>query len=212
MLKCVIAAIGALWTVAVSAKEMDFRIAEDGSTVPQSWIVADGEITRDTPDHFRKFVQKEGIDSAKIEVYLNSPGGNLIGGLKLGETIREFGFNTRVARSVPNIGQFEMDAPGECYSACAFTFLGGKSRIAPDRSVGVHQHYTDEALSDPDAKRYTASDLSFEQIIAGVLADYVVRMGVDARFLTLASLTRPKDIYRFTSVLLPPNDRTGSRG
>src|SRR5215211_6045647 len=65
MFRSVIAAIAALWTVAVSAKEMDFRIADDGSTVPQSWIAADGEITRDTPDHFRKFVQKKGIDSTK---------------------------------------------------------------------------------------------------------------------------------------------------
>jgi hypothetical protein len=31
--------------------------------------------------------------------------------------------------------------------------------------------------------------ISAEQIIAGILADYIVRMGVDARFLTRASGT-----------------------
>jgi hypothetical protein len=102
-----------------------------------------------------------------------------------------------------NIGsgsfKFETDGARNCYSACSFAFLGGKWRIAADQSIGVHQHYTDEALNNAQAKAFTAVDISAEQIIAGILADYIVRMGVDARFLTRASMAGPTEIYKFSS-------------
>jgi hypothetical protein len=41
--------------------------------------------------------------------------------------------------------------------------------------------------------------ISAEQIIAGILADYIVRMAVDARFLTRASMGGPTEIYKFSS-------------
>jgi hypothetical protein len=36
-------------------------------------------------------------------------------------------------------------------------------------------------------------------MLSGLLADYVSRMGVDARFIVLASMTKPNEIYAFTS-------------
>jgi len=182
---------------------MAFRLASDGGTAGNEWIVADGEIVASTPADFLGFLKARNVTpGARYEVYLNSPGGSLIGGIRLGEAIRHFGFGTRVAASVPlNFGsgryQFETDGPGECYSACAFTFLGGKWRIAQDRSLGVHQHYMDAAIKDPLAKNFSASDLSVQQALSGLLADYVVRMGVDARFLTRASSALPSEIYLF---------------
>jgi hypothetical protein len=136
------------------------------------WIVADGEITAETPREFRRFLLSGKIQGgAKLEVYLNSPGGNLIGAIQFGEAIREFGFEARVARSVPDGNasrdgeQPETDAPGHCYSACAFVFLGGKWRIAGDRSLGVHQSYFKEALAEPNAPKFTARDFSAQQLI-----------------------------------------------
>jgi hypothetical protein len=183
---------------------MAFKLASDGGTAGNEWIVADGEIARDTAQQFRQFLTDRGIPrGARYEVYLNSLGGNLLAGLQFGEVIREHGFGTRVARSVPlNVGQpgrFETDAPGVCYSACSFAFIGGKWRIAPDRSIGVHQHYVADALADPRAKRFSAEEFSAQQIVNGLLADFVVRMGVDARFLSLASVTGPTEIYRFSA-------------
>jgi len=54
-------------------------------------------------------------------------------------------------------------------------------------------------LSEPSAKRFTSGDISAQQVIAGVLADYVVRMGVDARLLTKAAMTEPRSMYLFTT-------------
>jgi hypothetical protein len=184
---------------------MTFRLASHGGTSGEEWIAADGTITAETGKAFRQFVASEKIQrGARYEVYLNSPGGNLLGGIILGEAIREFGLGTRVARSVKMNSQpggypLEIDAPGRCYSACSFAFLGGKWRIAPDRTIGVHQYYKAEALTDSRGKEFTAHDLSEQQIVAGVLADYVVRMGVDARFLTRASMTTPTEMYLVTS-------------
>jgi len=44
-----------------------------------------------------------------------------------------------------------------------------------------------------------SGDISAQQIIAGMLADYVVRMGVDARLLTQAAMTEPRSMYLFTT-------------
>src|SRR3546814_9028218 len=107
-----------------------------------------------TPDRFRRFLTAADIPrGARYEVYLHSPGGNLMAGIELGTIIRDYGFGTRVARSVPFSYstpefRFEGEEDGHCFSACAFAFLGGRWRIASDRSLGVHQHYTKNALVD----------------------------------------------------------------
>ena len=200
-----------IWTVLFGISDVSiaspivFRFASDGGTAGNQWIVADGEITAATPDEFATFLKAKDVKiGARYEVYLNSPGGSLLAGIKLGEIIRRYGLGTRVASTVPlNIGsgsfKFETDGAGNCYSACSFAFLGGKWRIAADQSIGVHQHYIDEALNNAQAKAFTAVDISAEQIIAGILADYIVRMGVDARFLTRASMVGPTEIYKFSS-------------
>lgn len=42
---------------------------------------------------------------------------------------------------------------------------------------------------------FSAIDVSDEQLISGLVLEYTVRMGVDARLITLASQTRPTDIH-----------------
>jgi hypothetical protein len=184
--------------------DMSFRLAEpltaDGAT--PGWIVADGDVTVDTAKALRNFVAtNRGRLDSRPTVLLNSPGGSLFGGIALGEAIRDLGLGTRIGRSIPDQRhrRFENEATGACLSACAFAFLGGKWRTAADRTLGVHQHYTSEMLSEPSAKQFTSGDISAQQIIAGVLADYVVRMGVDARLLTKAAMTEPRSMYLFTT-------------
>jgi len=169
------------------------------------WIVADGEITADTPHQFRRFLSAERVQrGARLEVYFNSPGGNLIGAIQLGEIIRDFGLGTRVARTVPwhraGHGELsEQESKGGCYSACAFAFLGGKWRIANGGSLGVHQHYFKEALAEPNTPKFTARDFSAEQLLQGLVLEFVVKMGIDPKFVTLAARTGPTDLYVFTA-------------
>jgi hypothetical protein len=186
--------------------DMAFRLAEppsaDGAT--PGWIAADGEITADTAKALRGFIAaNKGRLYSRSVVLLNSPGGSLFGGIALGEAIRDLGLGTRIGRSVPEqrhrYRYAENEAAGACLSACAFAFLGGKWRTAADRTLGVHQHYTSEMLSDPTAIQFTSGDISAQQIVAGILADYVVRMGVAARLLTKAAMTEPRSMYLFTT-------------
>jgi hypothetical protein len=214
--KALIPVLGLLAVLADSATAQTFRAGAMAfrraafSTADRGnieWLVADGEITADTPKEFRRFIATDGgvSQGARLEIYLNSPGGNLIGALQLGEEIREFGFGTRVARTVPAGqpslygGESETDGPGHCYSACAFAFLGGKWRIANGGSLGVHQTYFKEAITEPNAPKFTARDFSAEQLIEGLVIEYVLKMGVDPRFLTYAASTVPTDIYVFTA-------------
>ena len=184
------------------AAPMTFRLASDGTSSGEPWIVANGSITAETAEALRAFVAASRISPGRrIEVVLDSAGGNLMGGIKLGETIRELGLGTRVARSlsVTQAGGAERLAPGECYSACAFAFIGGKWRNAGNESLGVHQHYKADALRAPDERQFSGSDLSASLVMSGVLTDFVARMGVDSRILALAAVTRPDGIYRFTT-------------
>jgi hypothetical protein len=74
--------------------------------------VADWEITAATPDEFATFLKAKDVKiGARYEVYLNSPGGSLLAGIKLGEIIRKYGLGTRVASTdvVTNKG-----GGGEC--------------------------------------------------------------------------------------------------
>jgi ATP-dependent protease ClpP protease subunit len=90
------------WGQVFQQGSMKFRLAflDTADRGNIDWIVADGEITNETPNEFRQFLSFNKIKhGTKIEVYFNSLGGNIIGGLKLGEIIREFALGTRVARS-----------------------------------------------------------------------------------------------------------------
>ena len=108
-----------------------------------------------------------------------------------------------IARSVldgsTSFGKYpETEASGHCYSACAFVFLAGKWRIAEGRSLGVHQAYLKEALTEPNTPKFTAQDFSAQQVIEGLTLEYVVRMGVDPKFLTYVARTAPAELYVFT--------------
>ena len=70
-------------------------------------------------------------DSYPLEVYLNSGGGYLEDGFKLGEIFRKFGVRTKIPKG------------GVCYSSCATAFLGGIKRYMDKGSqIGFHAPYT----------------------------------------------------------------------
>jgi hypothetical protein len=50
-----------LWCHDAVAAPMAFRLGSDGGTAGNEWIVADGDITPDTPQQFRQFLTGKGI-------------------------------------------------------------------------------------------------------------------------------------------------------
>jgi hypothetical protein len=161
--------------------------------------LAVGVITEATPGAFAEFV-KSNPPSSPIE--LISPGGNLLAALKLGEMIRNGGYDTSLADF--------------CISACAYAILGGVRRYTvlkesgPDwdydnmnvgatgTKLGIHQFYQTDALSEPQKKAFSALDMSEQQALMGILLEYTLKMGIDTRLVSFASSIPPGSVRWLT--------------
>lgn len=156
------------------AIEIDRLATSQGVVLSLSGAFVDGDASRVLAALSREPV---------VEVQLSSPGGNMVAGLDVGMTLRASQVATRVA------------AGRECASACFFAFLGGIVRTV-DRSarLGVHMHsaagsdaYVGRLRQILGERRLSVDDrirlivLLNEQLAArtaGMIATYVVRMGV----------------------------------
>ena len=152
------------------------------------YILAQGTIQSTTPAAFASFARKIPYKPA---VYFDSPGGDLAGGLRLGEVIRRLGLDTHIGgpyEKVERLGQpyaTVVQTP-ICFSACAYAFLGGVVREVQDGGkLGVHQFRG----SRSDAGESSA------QVTTAVLGAYIKHMGIDHRLLDLASVTEPGKIH-----------------
>ncbi|SMC96682.1 hypothetical protein [Primorskyibacter flagellatus] len=114
-------------------------------------------------------------------IALHSPGGSVDDALQIGRAIREAGLDTTMAgRTV-------------CLSACPYILMGGVTRtVAPEASVGVHQHYFGENTILP-------AFLAVESIQRGqgeVMA-FLQEMNIELSVMQPALLTPPDEIYVF---------------
>lgn len=153
------------------------------------YIQAIGTITKDTPDEFKKFLRTEEAQMSK-NMFIHSPGGNLIAGLDLGKLIRQAKIDTYIGRSIPLEGMMSAYdyQSAYCMSSCAYAFMGGITRHFNDNDIfGIHRFGVSQGtISSDDA-----------QVISSIVAKYVESMGVDVSVLGLASLTPfENDMYR----------------
>jgi hypothetical protein len=182
------------------AEPMSFTLVGNGGNCDDcTSLAAEGDIMPDSADQLLAVLKKEkeswGLDWHGT-VMLNSRGGNLFGGIKLGEAIRAQGMSTEVGRTIasPYVSGAQQHEKGQCASACVFAFLGGVSRTAKDNDLGVHQFYQEAALSDPKAKVFSAIDFSNQQLVSALVLDYAVKLGADPRLVSRASKVSPSDI------------------
>ncbi len=141
-------------------------------------IYASGEIVDGTADEFVDFVRKNNIGAAMV--HLNSAGGSLYGGIKLGRAIRTMEFSTTVG-----IYQSEYNSDANkssiCSSACAYAFAGGTSRYISEHtgSLGIHQFYS---------KNGAGTSGEATQRVSGLIVAYLDEMGIDAKAFTLSTI------------------------
>jgi hypothetical protein len=183
---------------------MTFHLRSNGGNYAGAeWIAAEGRIVDETADDLENYIRSFG----HIEnpggwcVRLNSPGGSLSGGIRLGELIRKLKLGTEIGGTETD-GDHWKRVPGICASACAFAFLGGISRDASEGELGVHQFYHEISLKDPSAKVFDSLDMSQHQFVSAMLIDYAFRMGVDPRIVSLAASTPPKKMQFLNEELL----------
>ncbi len=158
-----------------SAQEKPMTIQGFGPELPieiagSAWFIfLDGEINSEAATRFEQYIKRHRIPDRSF-VYLNSPGGSLRAGIELGRLIRKYRLSTNVGkRSIGAIRRFDIEAGG-CYSACAYTYLGGQFRYLNKKSrYGVHQF----------ASR--AGDEGSAQIASAIIVDYIRSMDVDSK-------------------------------
>ncbi|MCW2240762.1 COG3904 family protein [Azospirillum canadense] len=179
---------------------MTFTYTGNGGNMKGSdWIAAEGMITADTPKRFTEFMKQHGATDTTVQ--FNSPGGNLLAALKLGEMIRDAKLDTGIGRTTfREDGQsWSARSPGICISACAYAFLGGVTRfLDKDDRYGVHQFYDAKSLDEPTRKTFSAVDVSLNQVLGGIVLEYVQRMGASPGLVALAGSTPPTEV-RFLS-------------
>ncbi len=184
------------------ASAMKFGLYSTGGNCSGcEWLGGDGTIDESSVPNLLAALKDMGGGYPGLRVVLNSPGGSLAAGLKLGEAIRQNKLSTSVGKTVPSTyaPDWKETIPGKCASACAFAFLGGVNRDTSGGDVGVHQFYQDIALKNPSAKIFDAIDLSTQQMVSAMLIEYVHRMGIDPRFVSIASNVAPSQIHWLTA-------------
>lgn len=174
----------------LDAQPMRFTLVSDDVECPQCrYIRASGDIEDFTAAQFRQFVNRFDLAGQPLTVMLNSPGGDVIAGLRLGREFREQGFNTQVGRAqrLPQ-GGYQLRV-GDCASACTFAFLGGLSRYAEDDVIGVHRFYPGNL--EPDERVIPRPG---DEAVAAMIKVYAVDMGVDDSFIDISMAVPPADM------------------
>ena len=171
-----------------NAFSQEVKFHSEGNAIEAQFIYINGEIKRGLTKKVNDLFVEKGLDDGTARIVLNSPGGNLDEGLRLGYWIREKEFNTEVGTVVDDsiAGAVDLQKKGKCYSACALAFLGGVYRY--NESVpflGFHRFYKPMNYENLYSKEYTEIDLSDvmskSQITTSYIVKYMIDMGVDAR-------------------------------
>jgi|ERR1035437_2083540 hypothetical protein len=176
----------------------------------KSAILGDGDIVSNTAAVLEQFLIQNRIPP-NTEIHLNSRGGDVSAGLKMGRLIRAHHLHTwvgmydqRAHRSVRQMLESTVNI-GYCISSCTLAFLGGVERQIDyaDGIYAVHQ-VTMECVNPnlPEADQHTevstcltvTSAMIGVQEILGEVIEYVNEMGVDPRFVEQMTKADPKDM------------------
>jgi hypothetical protein len=180
---------GGCW--AQSPQQMQFRALpplQPAEVFGNAWtIYADGNIDADAGPRLEQLIRDNGIPPKSL-LYLNSPGGNLMGGITLGRVMRN-------ALMLASVGRETADRlkpqAGECLGACALAFLGGDFRYMVDGSVyGVHRF---KAANADGQSADTA------QVVSAEVVQYIRDMDVDPALFTEMSKAGSGEINRLST-------------
>jgi hypothetical protein len=159
-------------------------------------VLASGRVESDSADKLFRFVVAEQAAGRLCDtptVSFDSPGGSLVGGMRLGRIVRQLKMDTGVALTYSHVQTDGTSATIAkdviCASACTLAFLGGIERsVTADARFGVHQFFS---------ARGDVGDSATQTTVA-VVSSYVAEMGVQRALVEFASSVPPEQI-RFLS-------------
>ncbi len=159
----------------------------------RDYIFADGYFCADTDKKFQQFLTQNPAKAPNTIVVLNSGGGNLGAGVRMGIIIRQQKMWTQVgsqlplmipqnenipAQAVPYIAEPSSPPfPGECASACTLAFMGGIHRtVGYASNYGVHQFESTSQTPDPTLQAQT-------EAVAAEIVTYLGQMGISPDYM-----------------------------
>lgn len=183
-----------IFLFAFPAHSMEFEhVGNGGNCTGCEWVRASGLVEPGDAERFEAILNQEnyGVKPhiSHNVIMFDSPGGSLSAGIKLGKKIRELGFAVGVGKSDPTPDSvFFEQSSGNCISACAYAFLGGRYRYLDDDKscLGFHQFF-DNAAARKQGSDALASVQETTQIISGIVVQY------------LTEIEAPLEIYTFAS-------------
>jgi hypothetical protein len=184
-----------IWATLATAEPMTFQFVGNGGNcyIGCSWTVATGEITSDTPEAFRAYLEADGAGP----VMFHSTGGDAEAAMELARLIREADIDTMVGKSeVYSEPWYEPVEGGACTDACAIAFLGGSNRLIGLRTFNYEYdgHLSFERLGNREIlgsltdETLSGNDLLNEQISIGLFVNFLLEMGVSSEL--FAELSR----------------------
>ncbi len=139
--------------------------------------------------------KRESVGGSLAIIDLNSPGGILIEGLKIGELLHQYEVGTLVRTG------------SSCMSACAIAFLGGtfggvtggkgiQRELEQGAVLAFHGFYLDPASlrSKSELKDSKLAEFSVAKILSSLLISYATTMGVDPKWIS-EMLTKAEDEF-----------------
>lgn len=166
---------------------MEFNIVSPNKThspiLGNAWtIFAFGIIEPDDAERLNALMKSMHIPE-ESHIYFDSPGGNVIGGIRLGKKLREWRLRSFIGKQ---ISDSDRASGAICYSACTLAFLGGEFRsVSDDSRFGVHR-FTGVAP--------TPYDMDTAQLTSAFIVEYLRSMGVDTALFDIASRTPSSQI------------------
>jgi hypothetical protein len=153
-------------------------------------ILAEGVIEPETPEAFREFVRREALSPEHPGlIYLDSPGGNVVASMELGDEFRRL----RIAAIVAGFTGGGA-VSGQCASACVYALMGAARRIAyPSSRVGLHRMSMAPEFGGPEERRYADARL------ISIVARYASRMGVSPTIVWMAESLPPDSVRILTT-------------
>lgn len=190
----VIPAFSALFANQAAAVELDVLRYNATLIVTMSGPIESGDAEK-----FMQFWTENAYDAFTFKVALDSPGGNLADGIKIGTFLREKSADTFIEKYPPRTPAqsdweyLDVASPlggAGCYSACALAFMGGVNREIPEGAeIGFHQFYGGDGGA-------TASDVTTNtQTISAMISTYLREMGAAPELFELMSVTPPEQLF-----------------
>jgi hypothetical protein len=158
-------------------------------TIGPLWeIYLHGVIDNGAGERLEREIKANNVQFALV--YLDSSGGSVSAGMKLGRLFRKLRFSTYILKATPAGSREE---PGECYSACVYAFIGGYFRyMNPASTIGVHRF---------SKTKVSPADLDIAQVVSATITSYLTEMGVDVALFELMSRAGKDEIRIISSTL-----------